>query len=202
MDARPASVLRCILELPERNRAGPRCDGVADGYSDRKVTPRGKPILRDPPVRTRLEKWGPPQGNTAAPISAASSSPPRFRDRPGIALSAYWRGPWTKFHCSSLYGVIGKAVVFLCCNPFYLRHLNSLLLNSRCVPTAAGVCGLISFNRPTRPVTSSAYSVAPSARNRKLSWSNTNRSPVVIPFVVETRPDQNVRQECGSGGRV
>ena len=80
-----------------------------------------------------------------------------------------------------LYGVIGKAVVFLCCNPFYLRHLNSLLLNSRCVPTAAGVCGLISFNRPTRPVTSSAYSVAPSARNRKLSWSNTNRSPCCDP---------------------
>jgi len=64
--------------------------------------------------------------------------------------------------------------VFPCCNPFYLRQSSSLLLNSRCVLTAAGVCGFIAFSRPTRPVTSSAYSVAPSARNRKLSWSNKN----------------------------
>ena len=27
--------------------------GVADGYRDRKVTPRGKPVLRDPRVRAR-----------------------------------------------------------------------------------------------------------------------------------------------------
>ena len=64
--------------------------------------------------------------------------------------------------------------MFPCRNPFYLRQSSSLLLNSRYVLTAAGVCGFIAFSRPTRPVTSSAYSVAPSARNRKLSWSNKN----------------------------
>lgn len=71
--------------------------------------------------------------------------------------------------------------MFPCCNPFYLRQSSSLLLNSRCVLTAAGVCGFIAFSRPTRPVTNSAYSVAPSARNRKLSWSNTNRSSCCDP---------------------
>jgi hypothetical protein len=44
---------RCVLEHLAGNRTGPRCNGVADGYRDRKVTPRGKPVLRDPPVRTR-----------------------------------------------------------------------------------------------------------------------------------------------------
>jgi hypothetical protein len=71
---------------------------------------------------------------------------------------------------------LGKAVVFPCCNPFYLRQSSSLLLNSRYVLTAAGVCGFIAFSRPMRPVTSGAYSVAPSARNRKLSWSNKNNA--------------------------
>jgi hypothetical protein len=33
---------------------GPRCDGVADGYRDRKVAPTAQPVLSDPPVRTRL----------------------------------------------------------------------------------------------------------------------------------------------------
>ena len=90
-------------------------------------------------------------------------------------------GPWNKFHCSGLYGMIGNAVVFLCRSPFYLRHLSGLLLNSRCVPIAAGVCGFIALSRPTPAGTSSVYSVAPSARNRKLSWSNTNRSPCCDP---------------------
>jgi len=34
--------------------AGPRCDGVADGYRDRKVAPTAQPVLSNPPVRTRL----------------------------------------------------------------------------------------------------------------------------------------------------
>ena len=110
-------------------------------------------------------------------ISPPHLRPPgSFRDRHGKP-----EGPWNKFHCSGLYGMIGNAVVFLCRSPFYLRHMSGLLLNSRCVPIAAGVCGFIALSRPTPAGTSSVYSVAPSARNRKLSWSNTNRSPCCDP---------------------
>ena len=48
----------------------PKCDGVADGYRDQQVAPKGKLVLRDPPVRTRpgpCIKSGGHRGTTAAP---------------------------------------------------------------------------------------------------------------------------------------
>ena len=53
------------------------------------------------------------------------------------------------------------------------KQSSSLLLNSRCVLTAAGVCGFIAFSRPTRGHQQRVFSCS-SARNRKLSWSNKN----------------------------